>query len=130
MQHVLKIGLILLLLAAYGNIYAAKQKAGKLKIELGQMFANDVVKVYFDKKLVYNKQITTPDSAQMTDMVEVKKPENDFTITVEINGEKFEKSSPKRQKELDDEDYSLLINYNRETEEVEIKTKTVIILYD
>jgi hypothetical protein len=105
-------------------------KGKMLKIELGQTFRNDHVKVYLDKKLVYSKQITSSDSALITDVFEVTKPKMPFTIMVEVNGEKFEKSSPKQEKELDKEDYSLLVNYNRETEEVEIKTKIVIVLYD
>ncbi|HSI89853.1 MAG TPA: hypothetical protein VK927_01995, partial [Adhaeribacter sp.] len=67
---------------------------------------------------------------RLTDVFEVKKPKKPFTITVEINGARFEQSSPKQQRELDDDGYSLVINYNRSAEEVEIKTKTVIILYD
>ena len=130
MKYLLTAWLFLLLLFACGEVRAGKQKARKLKIELGQTFKKDEVKIYLDKKLVYQKQLTTPDSARITDAFEVKKSDKPFTITVEINGEKFEKSSPKQQKELDDEDYSLLIDYNREAEEVEIKTKTVIILYD
>ena len=121
---------ILFFLAECGNIQAEKQKAEKLTIELGQTFANDGVKIYLDKKLVYNKLITTPDSSRITDVFEVKKPAKAYTLTVEINGSRFEKSSPKNQKELNTEDYSLLIDFNREAEEVEIKTKTVIILYD
>ena len=109
---------------------AQKVVRPKLKIELGQHFQNDEVKIYLDKKLVYNKKLASTDSVAITDAFEVPKPKNDFTLTVEVNGEKFEQSSPKKQKELDDEFYSLLINYNRQAEEVEIKTKTVIILYD
>ena len=129
-KHFVSVGLVCLLTFAFSNLRAGFQKTKKLKIELGQSFSNDLVKIYFDKKLVYNKLLSTADSVRITDVVEVKKPEKMFTITVEINGTKFEKSSPKRQKELEDEDYSLLINYNEEAEEVEIKTKTVIILYD
>lgn len=102
----------------------------KLRIELGQYFQKDEVKIYLDKKLVYNKTLTTSDAAAVTDAFEIPKPKKEFTLTVEINGEKFEQSSPKKQRELDDKDYSLLVNYNREAEEVELKTKTVIILYD
>ena len=122
--------IILFFLTMCGNIQAEKQKIEKLKIELGQVFANDAVKIYLDKKLVYNKVISSLDSVRITDAFEVKKTAKAFTITVEINGSRFEKSSPKNQKELNTEDYSLLIDYNREAEEVEIKTKTVIILYD
>lgn len=129
-KHLAFASLLFALSLTFGFPKAAFQKAKKLKIELGRTFLNDTVKIYFDKKLVYHQQLNTPDSAQITDIFEVKKPEKPFTITVEINGIKFEKSSPKRQKELDDEGYSLLIDYNREAEEVEIKTKTVIILYD
>jgi hypothetical protein len=109
---------------------AQKTKKQKLKIELGQHFRNDNVKIYLDKKLVYNKTISTPDSALITDVFEVTKPKKSYTITIEVNGVTFEKSSPKQAKELDMEDYSLLVNYNRETEEVELKTKIVIVLYD
>lgn len=106
------------------------QQRRKLKIELGQRFREDDVKIYVDQKPVYRKVLSTPDSAELTDAFEINKPKQAFTLTVEINGAKFEKSSPKKAKELDTEDYSLLINYDRETEEVEIKTKTVIVLYD
>ena len=106
------------------------QKTKPLKIELGQTFQEDDVKVYLDQKLVYHRKLTTPGSALITDALEVPKPKKPFTLTVEINGAKFEKSSPKDSKELDKEDYSLLVNYDPETEEVEIKTKIVMVLYD
>lgn len=126
-----KLGVFCFMLAlSTGFFQAGSPKDKKLKIELGQGFQNDRVKVYLDKKLVYNKAISTPDSALITDFVEVLKPKKPFTIRVEVNGEKFEKSSLKQENELDREDYSLLINYNREAEEVEIKTKILIVLYD
>jgi len=112
------------------KVEAQKLPPQKLQIELGKHFQEDRVKIYLDKKLVYNKQITTADSTKATDVFTVTKPKKPFVITVEVNGEKFEKSSPKQTKELNKEDYSLLIDYNRKAEEVEIKTKTVIILYD
>src|SRR5688500_7884331 len=127
-KYIFPVCMVLLTALAFDSAKAGFQKTKKLKIELGQTYVNDQVKIYLDKKLVYNKQLSTPDSLRITDIVEVKKPDQPFTITVEINGAKFEKSSPKQHKELDDEDYSLLIDYNRAAEEVEIKTKTVIIL--
>lgn len=125
-------GLFIFALALFVPAKTVGQQAPKpkLKIELGRDFQNDTVKIYLDKKLVYNKIVLSPDSLSISDAFEMPKPKNDFTLTVEINGEKYEQSRPKKQKELDDEFYSLLINYHREAEEVEIKTKTVIILYD
>jgi hypothetical protein len=113
-----------------GIIPAEAQKAKKLKIELGETFKYDQVKIYLDKKLVYDNRVSTVDSAGLADLFYVNKPKTPYTITVEINGSKFEKSTPKKKKELDDEDYSILINYNREAGEIDVKTKTLIILYD
>ncbi|MFC5269151.1 hypothetical protein [Adhaeribacter terreus] len=113
-----------------GAVQTEAQKAKKLKIELGETFRNDQVKIYLDKKLVYDKRISTSDSATIADLFYVNKPKKPFTISVEINGVRYEKSSPKQQKELDDENYSLLINYNRENAEVEVETQSLIILYD
>ena len=125
-------GIVIIACALFSSEESLAQKIPKpkLKIELGQHFQNDKVKIWLDKKLVYNKVVFTPDSLAFSDVFEVPKPKNDFTIIVEVNGEKFEQSRPKKQKELNDEFYSLLINYDRAAEEIEIKTKTVIILYD
>ena len=110
--------------------FAKEPQQQKLKIELGQTFRNNEVKVYLNQRQVYHQKLTTPDSAQITDAFEIPKPKKPFRLTVEINGIKFEKSSPKNARELDKEDYSLLINYHPETEEIEIKTKILIVLYD
>jgi hypothetical protein len=112
------------------GLLADNLKNKKLKIELGHGFANDAVKIYLDKKLVYNKAVSSKAESGVTDVFFVVKPKKPFSITVEVNGQWFEKSSLKNEKELDKEDYSILINYNRDSEEVEIKTKAVIVLYD
>ncbi|KAA9333648.1 hypothetical protein [Adhaeribacter soli] len=122
--------LIFLCCVCRHEAFAKQPQRQKLKIELGQTFRNDKVKVYLNQKLVYHQTLTTPDSAQITDAFKVPKPKKPFALTVEINDVKFEKSSPKNARELDKEDYSLLINYHPETEEIEIKTKIVIVLYD
>lgn len=125
----LRMGL-LLGVALFGNYEAEAQKSKKMKIELGETFRNDQVKVFLNKDLVYDKRTTTADSATIADLFYVNRPKGPYTVTIEINGQKFEKSSPKKQKEIDDENYSLLINYNRENGEVELKTHSLIILYD
>ncbi len=135
MQIPLKFNFWLLVFsAALGLVFSFKpsefQKNQKLKIELGQTYRNDRVKIFLDKKLVYNKQVITPDSALISDAFTVNKPKKPFSITLEINGAKFEKSAPKQTKELDKEDYSILIDYDREAEEIDIKRKIIIILYD
>jgi hypothetical protein len=127
MYSILIIGLLVLF---GGMLIAGIQKPEKLQIELGQTFRNDHVKIYLDKKLVFDKKVTTPDSGRIAEGIRVTKPKKPFEIMVEVNGAKFEKSSPKHETELDKKDYSLLINYNPETEEVEIKTKVVIVLYE
>ncbi|MBK0401529.1 hypothetical protein I5M27_00950 [Adhaeribacter sp. BT258] len=122
--------LVMLWAALFGAENAEAQKAKKMKIELGETFRNDQVKVFLNKDLVYDKRTTTADSASIADLFYVNRPKGPYTVTVEINGQKFEKSSPKQKKELDDENYSLLINYNRDSAEVELKTHSLIILYD
>ena len=89
--------LVILWSFSIGIIPAEAQKAQKLKIELGKTFQSDEVKIYLDKKLVYNKKLATPDSVLITDAFTVNKPKKPFRVTVEINGDRFEQSRPKHQ---------------------------------
>ena len=113
-----------------GLLYGWNSKLQKLKIELGQTYRNDLVRVFLDKKLVYEKRVTTNDSTGIADVFYLNKPTKPFIVLVEVNGVKFEKSNLKNKAELGKEDYSLLISYDREAEELEIKTKIVMVLYD
>lgn len=128
MKYLNLILLLFCLLLFAGKIQAQKPAKQELQIHFGQEFRNDRVKVYFDEKLVLDKKITVTDTSMTRTFFNVPKPKKPFAITVEVNGVKFEKSALKKARELDREDYAIVINYNRQTEEVEIQTKTVTIL--
>jgi hypothetical protein len=123
---------ILLFVSACAPKAIKKQDTYKreLTIELGQTFKNDKVKIYLNKKVIYDKRVSSKDTLQYNGIVRIRLPRKAFLLTIEVNGKQIQQKSLKFKRDWHETEdtysynpgYGFLINYNEEKKEIKLDT--------